>query len=277
MNNFIKKFVNKSKGPLSYINDLTDVIWKLWGIFVTVLLLADTPLTTNIKNFFFDLNIFLKIILFLLLPLSFLYLIYDAYKKIKFIYESNTLSVNLERERVKITSGQLIKNYKSIIPSTTIIREIYKDFEKKAKRWSSDSYLADLALYIWVKKSKIDTTIEVEFFSKKKEANIKFKTIGMKIPQKSTIMPNQISYDTYRVEGRPFFLEKKWRRFVVEGLERIENEIAGHEFYLSIGNMGGIVRFYLDPGFIPLKTFAFYLSKGIMYKDFSLEEKITLL
>lgn len=250
----------------------------LYSIFLSIITFVNNPLTTNLRVKFQEINLFLKFILGVFLIFMFFYLLNRAYKKSKFIFEMNQFTSNLEKERVNQTMGLLIKNYKSITPSTAIVSEILDEFRKRAKKWSSDSYLAGHELEIWVKKDQISMEMNVNFFSKKKRAEVKFRTVGMKIPQQLSIAPNQIIQYESMLEMKPIFLEKKWRELVVEALERIESEIAGHEFYMTIGvEVGGIIRFYLDPGFVPHKSFTFHFKNGTMYKDLLCYNKVVTL
>lgn len=266
--NILRKIIGKTKEPLSYISDLSQVIFVAWTLFSSIVLLINNTLTASLRDRLQALDPMFKTTLILFLIYMFSYYVNRIYKQLKFIFESNKLSSNLEAEQINQTTGQLIKNYKNIIPSTFVLREIYKEFENRAKKWATDSYLADFSLVIWVKRNEISMSVKVEFFSKRKQASLSFGTLGMKVPNERSITPDQLSYDDFRVPMMPIFLDRKWRKFVVECLERIENTIAGHEFYLNVGSwLREIIRFYLDPGFKPQRTFTFYLKNGVMYRD----------
>lgn len=273
--NKIQKFVNKTKDPLSYISDVKDFILNLWGIFAFLLFLfSDSTLSKTVKEYLSNLPIFLKFLFILLMIGLFYYLLNDAYKKIRFIYESKELSKNLQAKAVNQARRRLIGNYKNIIPSTFILRETTKIFEKRAKKWASDSYLSRHKLMIWIRQDKIDAYLQCRFFSKKKKLTVEFQTTGMKVPKKSHIEVSQLHHDESSTCEKPIYLEKKWRKFVVEGLERLENKIAGRELYISVGRLGGVLQFYVDPHFTPQRSFSFYLYKGIIYKDISCRKKI---
>lgn len=101
----------------------------------------------------------------------------------------------------------------------------------------------------------------------------------MKIPSPYVIKPQQITCNDFAlVDKKTLYSDNKWTKFIIEGLERIEGQIAGREFYLSVESwLGDAKRFYLDSYFTPHRSFNFYLLKGSMFKDHYYKEKIVAL
>jgi len=273
----LRNIKNKTKEPLSYLSDVAQVGSILWNLVVTFIIFFNNPFTIKLKNRIQEFNVIIKLILGSILIYVFWYLINSTFNKMKYILEMNKLLSQLEKESINLTKNQLIENYKNIIPSTFLLKSIYKDFKLIATKWSSDCYLTEFDLNIWLRKNnKIELEVKNEFFSKKKEACINLNTIGMKIPHPYVINPSQIKCcDFSLVQTEPLYSDKKWRKFVVEGLERTERQIAGREFYLSIHSwLGKVKRFYLDSYFVPHRSFTFFLLNGEMFKDHGYKEKI---
>ena len=164
----LKKIVDISKEPLSYFSDLSTVFVVVYSILLSLVTFVNHPLTIDLRNKLQEMSSVLKAALSIFLIFILYYLLNRMYNKSKFLFEGHRLSSNLEKERINQSVGLLIKNYRNIIPSTTIIREIFKEFEERAKQWSLDSYLAHQELSIWVKKDQISEEMIIEFFSKKK-------------------------------------------------------------------------------------------------------------
>lgn len=259
----VKEIYYKYREPLDFTNNLIQIC-KNFVAFILILQLAlDSSTVDNLVLWMNDLSVVIKIILAFTAASTLIYGFYKIYQSAKYYHALSSYRTGLEDQAT--TSVKLIGNYKKIIPSTTIVREIYSEFNRRAKQWSPDCYLYELELKVWYKPQEITSQLEATFFSPKKSASLIQETNDrLKIPSNREPIPSQISSHRHHlVGGAPFFKNKSWRRFTIDCLEKIEKDIAGHQFYLTVSSwIGGEVRFYLDPYFTPKKNFTFHLHKN---------------
>ncbi len=268
MNNF-RKIINITKGPLNYFSSLFQVIQTLYTIVLSLILFYNSPITLDLRYRILFLNPLIKSALLLLLFFSFYFWIKNIFEKTLFILESNKFNAGLVKN-IDSNTGLMIDDYHNILPPNRIVVEIYNQFYSRAIKWSKDCYLANSILDIFYNKKNISISIKFEFFSPSKKSTIEFHSTDLKIPQTTRLEPTQLQKEDFRVKFVPFFNEKSWRRLVVNILGLVENEIAGRDFYLSVGSeVFGSTRVYLDAGFIPKKVFTYYFKDRKIYRDLS--------
>jgi hypothetical protein len=273
--NLLRRLYERTKEPFSYFGDLLEILKTFYTIILTIIIFSNNAEFNEFRVALLNLNPFIKVLLFILLIISLCYWLRKLYENALFYFESSRFRSGIDYHNSSSNLDTIIDNYNKLIPSTRIVETIYDEFFTRAKQWSGDCYLAGSGMVILLKKGGISVDTTFEFFSKSKKLTLKLNTLGLKIPKETKISPNQLKNDKTRVQKRPFFYEKKWRKFIVKALQLIEGEIAGKEFYLSVeSNVLDITEFYLDAGAVPHRSYVFFLKYGKAYSDLSLNEEV---
>ncbi len=275
--NIIRKFIDKTRHPLDYINNIIGIVGVAYTLVLSIAVFFNKPLSNDLKIFLFSLSSTVKFtILFLLLFLA-IYLLVKTYKILKYTVETQIYHSRINSSSTSTETAMLTVNYMKVFPPTSTIREIHKEFEKRANKWASDAELSQFNLTTHAGYKRKDSEIQSVFVSKKRRMSISFETSGLKVPREQTIHLNQLKHTDIAVKVKPFFENKKWRQFIRECLERIESNIAGKELTIFIFTGAGIVWLQIHPDVVPKRIYSFFLRGNKIYEDLSGKRLITTL
>lgn len=221
------KIYSLTKEPFGYLASLTEIGILL---FIAVSWLKTNPLNLSRETL---------AIAFILLIALLVFRIKKIYYEIRYRLSVKSLDYQLDRASGHHAKNSIYYDYDKLIPSKNILEHLLNAYKRKALVWSPDSIFVGTNLSIsnkYTKNNKMRINVQYKFYSPVKRLSIDFEGPGMKMLEYKKIKQSQLHHSEHGSKVKPFFEDPNWRQALIIAFQRVEAELIGKLFSMSVSD-----------------------------------------